>query len=206
VGDNGRWFKLWFTAVTDNNLASLPNETWAIWAKLGTYIKCHGQGGEITLKSPEKMLCAILQCDDFNVLINKIKSFPNVTVTPVTIESVTFQVKYENWHKYQGDFSGDRVRKFREKNTQNVTPKKRGEEKRREEKKEEKKEDFISILKSNPAYKEIDIDRELNKMDVWLASPKGKGRKKTHGFIMNWLNKIDVSVPQGKLSDGYKSL
>jgi hypothetical protein len=54
--------------------------------------------------------------------------------------------------------------------------------------------DFISSLKENPAYKEIDIDKELHKMDAWLSLPKNKGRKKTHRFILNWLNKIDRPV------------
>lgn len=53
---------------------------------------------------------------------------------------------------------------------------------------------FIESLKKNPAYKDIDIDRELSKMDAWLLTPKGKGRKKNHRFVLNWLNKIDVSI------------
>lgn len=60
--------------------------------------------------------------------------------------------------------------------------------------KEKKNIDFISLLKENPAYKEIDIDRELAKMDAWLLTPKGRGRKKTHKFILNWLNKIDIPL------------
>jgi hypothetical protein len=53
---------------------------------------------------------------------------------------------------------------------------------------------FIEAIKKNPAYKGIDIDRELAKMDAWLMTPKGKGRKKNHRFVLNWLNKIDVAV------------
>ncbi len=53
---------------------------------------------------------------------------------------------------------------------------------------------FIEALKANPAYSHIDIDRELAKMDAWLLTPKGRGRKKTRQFIVNWLNKIDVPV------------
>jgi len=57
-------------------------------------------------------------------------------------------------------------------------------------------EDFISALKSNPAYKEIDIDRELAKMDAWLLLPQARGRKKTKRFILNWLNKVDVPITE----------
>lgn len=55
--------------------------------------------------------------------------------------------------------------------------------------------DFLTALKSNPAYKGIDIDRELHMMDAWLLTPKGKGRKKTHAFILNWLNKAEKVLP-----------
>ena len=54
--------------------------------------------------------------------------------------------------------------------------------------------DFINSLKANTAYKGIDIDRELSKMDAWLSLPKNKGRKKTDRFILNWLNKIDKPI------------
>ena len=55
-----------------------------------------------------------------------------------------------------------------------------------------KSEDWISELKKLPAYEGIDIDRELSKMDAWLMTPRGKGKKKTKGFVVNWLNKIDA--------------
>lgn len=56
--------------------------------------------------------------------------------------------------------------------------------------------DFFSSLKANPAFKGIDIDRELAKMDAWLLTPKARGRKKTKGFIVNWLNKIDKPITE----------
>lgn len=49
--------------------------------------------------------------------------------------------------------------------------------------------DFLNTLKTNLAYKHIDIDNELAKMDAWLIT--NKGRQKTRRFIVNWLNKID---------------
>ena len=53
---------------------------------------------------------------------------------------------------------------------------------------------WLAGLKALPAYKGIDVDRELARMDAWLSTPKAKGRKKTRGFIVNWLNKVDASV------------
>lgn len=84
------------------------------------------------------------------------------------------------------------------------------EEKKKEEKEERKKEEkaelsrnkraypvdeeFILQLKQNPAYKHIDIDREIAKIKAWLLTPKGRGKFLTRGRLVNWLNKIDVPL------------
>ena len=56
---------------------------------------------------------------------------------------------------------------------------------------------FLDELRINPAYKGIDIDRELHKMDAWLLTPKGRARRKTRAFVVNWLNKIDRPMEYG---------
>ncbi len=56
--------------------------------------------------------------------------------------------------------------------------------------------EFVAELKANPGYKGIDIDRELSRMDAWFQTPRGRGRKKTHGFILNWLNKAEPELLQ----------
>jgi hypothetical protein len=43
----------------------------------------------------------------------------------------------------------------------------------------------------------IDVDRELTKARVWLLSPKGKGRKLTQQFFINWLSRADRCMPEG---------
>lgn len=53
------------------------------------------------------------------------------------------------------------------------------------------KEDYINQLKST--YIGIDVDKELKKMGLWLASPKGDKRKGDTGFILNWLNNASPS-------------
>src|SRR3990167_1139348 len=137
MADLGRWFKLWCTAVSDPDLDNLPIATFGRWAKLGAVIKEHGTNGKITISAPAKSLCAALQCDTFDALIKCIEEMPNVNVTPVTNATVTYEVEYRNWLKYQGDMSNDRVRSWRERNRRSVTPKRRGEERRREEKRRE---------------------------------------------------------------------
>jgi hypothetical protein len=54
--------------------------------------------------------------------------------------------------------------------------------------------DYVNNLKTNAAYAGIDIDREVGKMQAWLDTPRGRGRKLTRGFILNWLNKIDAPL------------
>jgi len=51
---------------------------------------------------------------------------------------------------------------------------------------------FVAMLKLNPAYKGINVDAELGKMDAWLSAHPG--RKRTQAFMVNWLNKIDRGV------------
>lgn len=50
-------------------------------------------------------------------------------------------------------------------------------------------EDFLTALKTNPAYQHINIEAELGKMDAWLLTKPH--RKKTRRFILAWLNRID---------------
>jgi uncharacterized phage protein (TIGR02220 family) len=137
MADNGRWFKLWCSCASDPSLDNLPIADFGRWAKLGAIIKEQGTDGVLIISEPARLLCAALQVASFSELISCIQTFPNVTVTSVTNANVTSKIEYYNWWKYQGDFSGDRVKRHRAKMRESVTAKKRGEEKRREEKRKE---------------------------------------------------------------------
>ncbi len=65
-------------------------------------------------------------------------------------------------------------------------------DKDKDKKKKDTDTEFILSIRVNPAYEGLDIDRELAKMDVWLT--KHPDRKKSRGFITNWLNKADKPV------------
>lgn len=45
-------------------------------------------------------------------------------------------------------------------------------------------------------YQGVNVDSELKKMGLWLASPKGNKRKGNIGFIINWLNNASPSTTQ----------
>ena len=136
MSDQGIWFKLHRSALDDPDLDNLPIADFGRWAKLGTFIKVHGEGGIIHLKSPSRTLCAKLQVGTFEDLLEHVSCMPGVMLerrekrdaTGVTSATVT----YKNWNKYQGDFSRDRMAKLR------LVRRSRGEEKRREEKRGEK--------------------------------------------------------------------
>jgi hypothetical protein len=49
--------------------------------------------------------------------------------------------------------------------------------------------DFIESLKTNPAYKHVDFEVELGKVDAWLLNHPN--RKKTRSFVLRWLNKVE---------------
>jgi hypothetical protein len=53
---------------------------------------------------------------------------------------------------------------------------------------------FIEQLKNNPAYADIDIDREIGKIRAWQLTPKGRGKELTRGRLVNWLNRIDPPI------------
>ena len=61
-------------------------------------------------------------------------------------------------------------------------------------------ESFLKSLKDNPAYKHINIDHELGKMDAWLSTRPG--RQKTRRFMVNWLNKIEKPFVVPKKKEG----
>ena len=63
-------------------------------------------------------------------------------------------------------------------------------------------------------YNWVDLDFELNKMSLWLMSPKGCKRKGTLDFISGWLSRLprpielfnQVSVPDSTNSDHLEAI
>lgn len=195
MSDNKRWFKVWTTLLIDKINDDLTFEEIGMFTLLGCLIAQKGDNGNLVVSRklfktffdaeilPEKF------CQKFNV---KIGSNDNTNIS----------VSLKNWHKFQLDSTGyERLKKWRNKKNETVNDngdKIRKDKIRKDKIKEDKKEEdipsFFLQLKENPAYKGIDLERELGKMDAWLLLPQNKGRKKTHKFILNWLNKIDIGI------------
>lgn len=149
MADQGKWFKLWCTSLRDDDLENMSIHDWFGWARLGAHIKENGRDGKIRFTTPGRILLQVLRVDTFEAALDMIKRFPNVrvgerevTVTPVTDATVTCEVEYLNWFKFQGDFSNDRVRKFRDKKRHAVTAQ---EEKRRRRDVEEKRREVNTL-------------------------------------------------------------
>lgn len=130
MSDQGLWFKLWCSCLDDPDLSNLDITDFGRWAKLGAFVKRHGQAGEVVIRSPAKVCCALFQVPDFDALELGFMRLPNVLVrreTGTVAGETILIVSFRNWRKYQGDLSTQRVKKFRE------MKRSRGEEKRREE-------------------------------------------------------------------------
>lgn len=132
MADQGVFWKLWCSALEDPDLDNLDIADFGRWAKLGAYMKKHGNDGNIVIRRPAKSLLCMLQLPDFDAFLAFLKRISHVHVTceSESAHVTNAIVTYENWKNYQGDMSRERMRRLRA----NVTIKKRGEEKRGEEK------------------------------------------------------------------------
>ena len=198
IADQKKWFKVWTTLLMDSHIR---NEDIGMFARLGCAIAFRGINGKLV--TTNQALHSLLQIkpgdpipqsflDDFNVRIHQ-NGNDKITVT------------FLNWYKYQVDNSADRVAKHRRNVTRNVTVEEesRVEKIRKDKIREEVIPDseFLNRLKNTFSY--VDLDHEIAKMQIWLTTPKGKGRKLTRRFMLNWLGKIDKPL---KEEDRYANL
>jgi hypothetical protein len=134
MADQGRWFKLWGSALSDDALQALPIERRWAWAVLGVHTKVHGTRGRLTV-SPTNVTLAAQMGIPVDALREVIATFPNVSISEATerrfMEGTNrhgaFTVTWANWTKYQEDSTrAERAKASR--------AKRRREEMRRDEK------------------------------------------------------------------------
>ena len=206
MADQKRWFKVWVSILDDPHFQELSLEDIGRWTLLGAMTAFVGSAGHLASPNGSRRLREVLRVESEKGLREAIERLPSVVIEEGKKRDDELSVTWQNWHKYQKDATAAQ-------RMQSLRSKRRGEEKRREENKkrleqEEKKtghvvlaaDQFLQALKDNPAYRNIDIDRELGRMDAWLLTPKGRGRKKTRRFVVNWLNRIDR--PMAGTADG----
>lgn len=125
MADQHRWFKLWHSALSDDELQALtPALRWA-WAALGCHTKVHGTRGKVVITRANAVLaCAMgVPLPD---LIAVIQTLPHVHIEEGSFDNGHVTVTWKNWSKYQEDSTvAQRVASLRSK---------RREEEKREEK------------------------------------------------------------------------
>ena len=201
-----KWFRFWTDTLDDVKILQLTDYEYRIWTYL-LAIACevNSMSGECQVNVKSMSLRCRTQVNHFSRALETFQKLGLITINEDGYPVIT------NWNKrqYKSDDTTARVRKFREvtskrnvscnvsetdqitdtdtdtekdiKNAVSVKPKRA----------KLTDEEFLKAIKDNPAYRHIDLDHELSKMDAWFLTPKGCGRQKTRRFVVNWLNKID---------------
>ena len=112
MADQRPWFKLWYSALSDDSIQNLPPETRWAWVAFGAHTKVHGENGVVRVSTNNAVLAAAMGVTT-SELQKCISSFPNCTILCNEDDSVTFTVTWKKWNKYQGDDSRERVARFR---------------------------------------------------------------------------------------------
>ena len=55
-------------------------------------------------------------------------------------------------------------------------------------------ESWLATIREEYAKIGVDVDREAVKARAWLTGPKGRGRKFTRAYLLNWLSRADRTV------------
>ena len=113
MGDQQKWFKLWQTALSDDQLMALPPERRWAWAALGCHTKIHGTDGRVEILHGNPVLAASMGVTP-ETLFGVISALPNVRVEEGNARHGMFTVTWKHWRKYQEDStSGERARRYR---------------------------------------------------------------------------------------------
>jgi hypothetical protein len=86
VADQGKWFKLWCSALGDIHLENLELEDWARWLRLGAFTKQHGTDGTLMISDPARGLQTLLRLTDYREVVKTIIKFPNIVITTSPIK------------------------------------------------------------------------------------------------------------------------
>lgn len=125
--DQKRWFKLYASLLTDQDILLLDTADRWRWVALALYTNIHGKSGRIEIDTRHPVLAAAMSCAPGKDLEDAIFRLPKVSVERVEKHPGKIIVTFRKWVKYQHDDSAKRKRMSRS----------RGEESRVEEIREE---------------------------------------------------------------------
>ena len=102
MADQQEWAKLWFAALSDEEVLSLPPaKRWA-WAAMIAYTKKHGTNGTVMIRPDSDFLAVALGVPKEHVL-NTISGLPNLQIGDAKSEHGLIACSFTNWYKYQVD-------------------------------------------------------------------------------------------------------
>jgi hypothetical protein len=134
-------------------------------------MKLHGSEGTIQFTAPARALFNLFHVPSFEAAIAIIRRFPHCILEEVrdarkgaTNSIVAIKVTYQNWHKYQADYSTERSRIWRAKRRHHATHQ---EEKRRDVEEKRKEE-----IPQTPLAAPVSTSKAND-----TAAPKGAGLK-----------------------------
>lgn len=117
MADQRPWWKLWVSALGDDDLESLTLENWARWARLGAHLKLHGEGGAMTCRRPGRALAKLWRTPRWESMLALARTLPGVFIEVVSTDPDgapnTVRIGMKNWKKYQEDNSAERTRNYR---------------------------------------------------------------------------------------------
>lgn len=166
MADNGKWLKLWTSALTDPDLSDLSLEDWARWAKLGLLVKQHGDDGTMRFNRQGRVLQDLFRVNSDAEVLQTLARFPNCKVE---LNETTAFVSFSKWYKYQHDNSTERVREFRRNETGVF-----GDVKRAKKRREEKREEETKKRKENTPSAPVGGGEEF--AQFWQAYPRRKSK------------------------------
>jgi hypothetical protein len=184
MADQGRWFKLWVTAPSDDSIQALcPALRWA-WAALGCYVKVHGTHGRVIVNGSNAVLAAEMGVTPMH-LIDTIAMLPHVHVDEGGKRHGEFTVTFQNWVKYQEDSTqAQRASASRSK--------KRRDEKRRDEMREPP-----SVLRTESPLPSTDWPENLQEVREYLVGHNAPPQLLDPAYwrrIDDWLGAPDSGV------------
>lgn len=196
MADQKKWFKVWTSLLVDYD--HLSDIDIGKWVRLGCRIALVGNNGKVSFEGGFEHLAAFLKCpvDEVKLFAKRVKGITCEEGKTVHGEIIVSMTK---WYEYQCDSTyKERLKKTRDK--------RRGEEKRGEETRTEENTplvlppkcdpEWIESLKTNPAYKDIDLNLCFAKMKTWCdVNHKIPSRRR----FINWINRQDKPMQTAQI-------
>lgn len=129
-----RWVKVWHEILTDQNFQNMSLDQQARFYNLLVYTSAHGDSGTIKIVSPGRVFVHLLQCENYDHLVQCITEIPNIGI--VENDNAELSVTFFNWYKYQVDSTSyERVKRHRNKQVVTLQDKEKEEEKEKDKNK-----------------------------------------------------------------------